>query len=61
MDHDLTPGRLKDESWEAYKVRRKLADQAVKKYCRGVLFWPSEIGTYNKRKVEEAIKHNSKL
>lgn len=51
QENRLAPYRLEGEKYEDYKLRRKLAKQAIKQYLRGTVVWNSSVqGTYIKNK-----------
>ena len=46
---NLSDKREKNESYEAYKIRRKKNKQSIKQHLKGEIFWNSqEQGTYKK-------------
>ena len=47
QENRLASYRLEGETYEEYKVRRKLAKEAIKQYLRGTVVWNSSVqGTY---------------
>jgi len=50
FDTLLTPKRLENESFEDYKIRRKVVAARVKDHLKGEVIWNSrENGTYRKK------------
>tara|TARA_R110002012_G_scaffold59679_10_gene156343 strand:+ start:1912 stop:2190 length:279 start_codon:yes stop_codon:yes gene_type:complete len=52
--------RIKEdgETFDEYKMRQKFVNNFDKEKSRGTRFWKNELGTYDKKKVEEFIKEN---